>query len=224
MFEFLELYELSEQKCGMLRKPSSTRPALWIVEENGRRAVVKDFSSNSFIYRNIIGRFLVWREKKAYRRLRGLKGIPQFYRTIDGLALVIEEIAGKNMEGLEKETMLSEHFFRELRLLVENIHRRGLAHCDLKRAPNIMIDNDGKPYIVDWSASISKSEFGFFPLNLIYKRFALDDFNAIIKIKLRHCPECISYNEKRRYYKRSKVEKYVRSIRDKTRDLLQRIV
>ena len=207
----------------LLRKASSTRPALWVVEERGQRIVIKDYGKNSFFYRNTIGRFLVWREFKAYRQLRGLRGIPGFCHVSDGLALVIEEIQGRNVEGLEKETRLSEGFFEELRTLVESVHRRGVAHCDLKRAPNILLGHDGKPHIVDWSSSISKREFRFFPLNLIYNRFLLDDLNAIIKSQLRHCPESVSPEEKRRYYQRTRGERLIRSIRDRLRDLLQRI-
>ena len=223
MFDSLKLSDLPERQCRVLRKPSSTRPTLWVVEENGVRAIIKDYSTNSFLYRNTIGRFLVWRETKAYRRLAGLKGIPTLYRAIGGLALVIEEIPGKNMEGLEKEEKLSEVFFKEIHRLVDSVHRQGLAHCDLKRAPNILLGNDGSPYIVDWSASISQREFRFFPINLIYRRFLQDDINGIIKIQLRHCPDAVSPEHKRRYYHRSEAEKLVRNIRDRTRHLLQRI-
>jgi len=214
---------MSERDCILLRKSSSTRPALWVIEERGQRAVIKDYSKNSFLFRNIIGRFLIWREVKAYRRLKGLRGVPGFCRVREGLALVIEEIQGISVEGLEKETRLSESFFKELRALVESIHGRGLAHCDLKRAPNILVGYDGKPNIVDWSSSISKIEFRFFPLNMIYEKFVLDDFNAIIKIQLRHCPESVSPEEKRRYYQRGRGERLIRAIRDRFRDLLQRI-
>ena len=187
------------------------------------RAVVKDYSSNRFLYSNIIGRFLLWRERKAYRRLKGLKGIPTCYRVIDGLALVIEEISGRNIEGLENEGGLSEEFFNQLLELVQKVHSRGLAHCDLKRAPNTLLGHDGRPYLVDWSASISKGEFRFFPLNLIYQRFLQDDLNAITKMKLRHCPQSVSPEEARRYFHRSKTEERIRSVRDKLRNWLQRI-
>ena len=207
MFKSLTLSGLEEIQCGVLREPSGTRPLLRIVEEDGLRAIVKDYSTNKFLYRNIIGRFLVWRENKAYRRLRGLKGVPAFYRIIDGLALVIEEIPGRSLEGIEKETVLSENFFNELHALVETVHRRGLAHCDLKRLPNILRGDDGKPYIVDWSASIHEREFGFFPFTLIYRRFLLDDLKGIIKIQLRHCPDSVSHEEKMQYYYRSRAEK-----------------
>ena len=223
MFESLKISDLPQRNRGVLRKPSSTRPTLWLVEENGVQAIVKDFSANRFFYRNTIGRFLIWRESKAYRRLRGLKGVPAFYRVIDGIALVTEEISGKNIEGLEHEKRLSDAFFEALLRLVKSVHGRGLAHCDLKRAANILAGHDGKPYIVDWSASILEREFRFFPLNLIYKRFLQDDLNAITKMRLRHCPENVTPEEKRRYDHRSRTEKIIRSMRDRLRELLQKL-
>ncbi|MGD9319438.1 MAG: RIO1 family regulatory kinase/ATPase [Desulfobacteraceae bacterium] len=223
MFESLKISDLPHRNLGVLRKPSSTRPTLWLVEENGMRAVVKDYSSNRFLYRNTIGRFLLWRERKAYRRLKGLRGVPTCYRVIDGLAIVIEEISGRNIEGLENEKGLSQEFFHQLQELVKNVHSRGLAHCDLKRAPNILLGHDERPYLVDWSASISKREFWLFPLNLIFQRFLQDDLNAITKMRLRHCPESVSPDEARRYFHRSRTEEMIRSVRDKLRNWLQRI-
>lgn len=223
MFDSLKISDLPRQNLGILREPSSTRPTLWLVEENGVRAVVKDYSSNRFWYRNTIGRFLLWRESKAYRRLNGLRGVPTCYRVLGGLALITEEIAGRNIEGLENEGRLSEEFFDSLQELVKNVHSRGLVHCDLKRAPNILLGPDEKPYIVDWSASISEREFRFFPLNRVYQRFLQDDLNAITKMRLRHCPESVTPDDERLYYHRSRTENIIRSIRDKLRTLLQKI-
>lgn len=222
-FQSSRLSELQSRKSRVLRMPSSTRPALWVTEQDGVKAVVKDFTSNGFLFRQFIGRFLVWRESKAYRKLRGLKGVPDFYGAIEGLALLTEAIPGRPVEGLEKEEPLPEHFFEELRDLVKSIHKRGLAHCDLKRAPNVLLGDDGKPYIVDWSASIAEREFRFFPFRLVYERFIVDDLNGVLKIQLRHRPESVSTEEKRRYYHRSKAERLIRSVRDKVRSLLQRI-
>jgi RIO-like serine/threonine protein kinase len=223
MFESLNLSELPKRQCGIIREPSRTRPTLWVVEENGVRAVVKDYSTNGFLYRNIIGRFLVWRENKAYGRLRGLPGIPAVYGVLDGLALVMEELPGKSLEGLERERRLPEEFFRELETLVERVHRRGIAHCDLKRAPNTLIGDDDRPYIVDWSAAILEREFRFFPLRRLYRALLQDDLNAVVKMRLRHCPESVSPEGQSRYYHRSEAEKLVRAVRDKARDLLKRI-
>jgi serine/threonine protein kinase len=223
LFESLKLSDLSKQHCGVLRKCSRTRPVIWILEENGIRAIVKDFSLNGFVFRNTIGRFLVWREKKAYIRLKGLRGVPTFYRAVDGIALVMEAIPGKSIESPEILAELPEAFFDALQDLVGKIHKRGMAHCDLKRAPNIILGDDGRPYIIDWAASVSKTELSLFPLSLIYDRFIQDDLKAIIKIRLKHSPESVSPAEKRDYFRRGPVERLIRPVKEKARDLLKKI-
>jgi serine/threonine protein kinase len=223
LFESLKLSDIPKQHCGVLRKSSRTRPVIWILEENGIRAIVKDFSLNGFVFKNTIGRFLVWREKKAYGKLKGLRGVPAFFRGVAGLALVMEAIPGKSIESTETLAELPETFFDELRDLVEKIHQRGVAHCDLKRAPNIMLGHDGRPYIIDWAASISKTEFGLFPLTRIYNKFIQDDLKAIVKIRLRHSPESVSPAEKRYYLRRGPVERLIRPVKEKAKDFLKKI-
>jgi tRNA A-37 threonylcarbamoyl transferase component Bud32 len=221
--ESLTLSNLAEKKIATLRKPSSTRPALYRIEEGDARAVVKDYSVNRWVFRNLIGRFLIWREKKAYRRLKGVKGVPALYGAVGGLALVLEEIQGRSLEGLEKKGRLSPEFFEALRDLVERVHRRGVCHCDLKRAANVLVGDDGRPYLIDWSAAILEREFRFFPARLIYRRFMLDDRHAAIKFQLRHCPEAIQPEELRRYQNRSAAERAVRKLRDRARSFLQKV-
>ncbi len=223
VFKSVKRSDLPLIQRGVVRDATSTRPAIWRIEGEGLKAVVKDFSSNGFVFRNTVGRFLIWRETKAYRRLRGLEGVPAFHGVIDGLALILEELEGRNVELLEKERRLPDGFFEALRDLVNKVHNRGLAHCDLKRAPNVMIGQKGEPYIVDWSAAISRAEMRPFPLNLIYDRFIKDDFNAIIKLQLRHRPEAIDGSTLEQYYHRSGAERLIRRIRDLLREIIQRI-
>ena len=223
MFDALKLTDLPTGNSAVLRKHSSTRPTLWVVEEEGVRVVVKDFSANGFLFRNVIGRFLIWREGKALRRLKGVQGIPTFYRIIDGIALIMEEIPGRNLEEIEREQSMSKAFFDEMKDLVDRFHQRGVAHCDLKRAPNTLVGPENAPYIVDWGASIFDSEFRCFPINKIYRRFLHDDYMAIVKQKLRHCPEAVSPEESARYSHRGRIEILIRSVRDRLREWLQRV-
>jgi RIO-like serine/threonine protein kinase len=224
LFDTLDLANFPKRNWGILRAGSNTRPVIWIVEENGIRAIVKDFSRNKAFFRHVIGRFLVWREKRAYHRLNGIRGVPTLYRVIKGQALVLEEIQGDSLENLEKRRKLPQSFFRDLEVLVRGFHQRGMAHCDLKRAPNTICGMDGHPYIVDWGASISKAEMRIPPLNLIYRRFVRDDEMAIIKLKLRHIPQRVTREEKARYAYRGAGERLIRALRDKGRELLQKAV
>jgi serine/threonine protein kinase len=223
MFESLKLSDLPKKQSGILRRPSTTRPTIWVVEENGVRAVVKDFSANRFLFRNTAGRFLVWREERAYKKLKDIRGVPNSFRVIDGLALVMERIPGRDLKKVKREMQIPESFFDELKNLVDDFHKKGIAHCDLKKATNILMGNDGLPYIIDWGASISKNEFRFFPLNLIYRRFVLDDQMAVIKLKLRYTPHAVKSEEGRLYKNRGGAEKHIRSFRDRLRNILQKI-
>jgi len=220
--EGLTIRNLRDRKTATLRKPSSTRPALYRIGDGVARAVVKDYSVNRWAFRNLIGRFLVWREKKAYQKLEGMPGVPALYGVVGGLALVLEEIHGRSIEGLEKQERLPASFFEALRNRVEAFHQRGLCHCDLKRAANVLIGEDGNPYLIDWSAAILEREFRFFPASLIYNRFLLDDRHAVIKLQLRHCPEAVPPEDLTRYQHRSALERSVRKLRDGARHFLKK--
>ncbi len=223
MFDDLRLTDLPRRQTSVLREPTSTRPAIRLLVEGNRRAIVKDYSVNKFFFRNVVGRFLVWREAKAYRRLKDINGVPALYRVIGGIALIFEAIPGKDLETLQGQKKLDQAFFHALKDLVDRCHHRGVVHCDLKRAPNTILGDDGQPYIVDWSASICASEFRLFPLTRIYERFLRDDYLAIIKLRLNYSPESVTAEEREAYYQRSRAEKAVRKARDRLREVLQKI-
>jgi len=223
MFRFLTIKNLPEKQIGILRQPTNTRPIIRLVEDRGIQGVVKDFSVNGFIYRNLIGRFLLWRESYIYQRLKGIKGVPAFYRKINGLAFVVSKAPGKNLEHLSEGESLNLEFFQELIRLIQKCHRHGVAHCDLKRSSNILIDEFGNPHIVDWAAAILEKEFFLYPFTIIYKKFIDDDFKAVIKLKMRYCPQEITDEEKRNYPHRVFGERTIRAVRDAGRRWLQKI-
>jgi len=214
----------SVNKNTVVREATSTRPLIRIIDKDGIRAIAKDFHHNGFFFRNIFGRFLVWREVRAYRKLSGLKGVPRLLEVIEGPAIVLELVAGMPMKEAAKQKKLSPVFFDALKDMVDSIHEKGIVHCDLKNAGNIFVGSDGGPVILDWASSISEKEFGFFPLKIIYNRFLLDDYRAIIKHRLHFLPASVSMEERVRYNHRSLTEKTIRAIRDRLRIWLQKII
>ena len=214
---------ICSKKLDMVRAHSSTSPVVWRFDEAGKTYILKDFSRNRFLYRNIIGRFLLWREYRALSAFAGISGVPKIIEFIKGRAIITEEIKGKSLKNLDQEKKLPESFFEELKNLIDIIHDNGVAHCDLKSFGNIIEGEDGKPYIIDWGAAIQKKEFFIPPLNLIYERFLLDDYMAIIKIKLDHIPEKVTEEELLVYNNRSSAEKIIRKIRDRLRFLLKKV-
>jgi serine/threonine protein kinase len=132
----------------------------------------------------------------------------------------LEQVQGRS-GGTDQEVRLSPD--SEACATSGRVHRRGLCHCDLKRAANILVGEDGRPYLIDWSAAILEREFRFFPARLIYRRFLVDDRHAVIKLQLRHCPEAVDPEDLRRYQNRSLAERAVRNLRDRARGLLQKV-
>jgi hypothetical protein len=61
-------------------------------------------------------------------------------------------------------------------------------------------------------------------MNRIYLRFVLDDYFAIIKLKMRYASETLTLTEKREYAQRSRMERGVRVVRDRLRKTLKKIV
>ena len=208
----------------IIRRLSNTRPIVWQTELNGKKLIIKDFRKNSFFFRNTIGRFLVWREAKAYRKLSGIKGVPKLYGTIDGLALILEKIPGRSLGKIKKGDILPKAFFDALENTVSQFHKMGIVHCDLKKASNIILGEDGLPYIIDWGASIHKEEFNIPLLRLIFRRFCLDDELAIIKHKIKYAPHLVSKRDKIRYEYKSPFERVIRRIRDIILPIFQKLV
>ena len=224
MLSHLTIEDLYNRCLKLLRPAFNTRPAIFLAAINDGIVLVKDFSRNRPIFAQSIGRFLIWREAKAYRYLQGIKGVPRLYGTIQGLAIALQYVEAPTLRDEGKRRRLSPEFFCRLEELIKLIHKRGLAHCDLKKAPNILVTNTDEPFLIDWGASISREEFRFFPLRLIYERFLIDDYMAIIKMKLHFAPDLVSAQERRRYERQTALEKGIRKIRDNLRELLQRLV
>lgn len=204
----------------LLRKGNATRPLVWSLEWGKKRYVVKDYSFHKGWFRELIGRFLIYREVKALRRLQGIEGVPKFVCWLSPYRIVTEEIDGITLEEYEKKKNLGLDFFEALRDLLEKIHSRGVVHCDLKRAANILVTRHGMPAVLDFSSAIFETEFPLF-LRPIYLRFREDDEAAIVKYKLRAHPEAVTAQEKVRYLKKGRLELLVRRVRDCFRVILK---
>ena len=108
-----------------------------------------------------VARLLLGRERRALAALRGLEGVPQLLEdeeaaaaaSLDGRvpprgAVVVRQwLAG---EALHRASRLNEDFFDHLDELVEAVHLRGVCHNDLHKEQNIVVGEDGFPWLIDF--------------------------------------------------------------------------
>lgn len=178
-----------------LRTAGGTRPDLRVVETPDGRIVVKDFKRSDFLFRVIVGPILIRREFGALRKLAGVEGIPQLVGRIDRYSLAIQHVPGISLER-RPSRLLDNEFYAALRRVIDDMHGRGVAHCDLRSRGNVMLGDDGRPYIVDFAACVFRGR-GLNPFfRWLFGQFVLADRNAVLRVKQRLSPELLSTAEK----------------------------
>lgn len=127
-----------------------------LVRMDGRYWLRKEFR-----FRVPLGRWLApvsrhWarHEMEVGRALAGIDGLPGAPVAVSGTTFCRPWIEGRDLRAhLRAGGELSDHFFDELRALVEAIHRRGVAYADLQKRDNIIVGRDGRPYLIDFQIS-----------------------------------------------------------------------
>ena len=176
-------------KLKLLSNPSHHQADVWLVEENGLRMVYKDFRKKGFI-----GRFIVNREASFYRRLRGIKGVPEYYGSLSSGSLLIEYIEG---ESIKKYKNLSSVFFEKLSRLMDEIHSRGVLYFDLRHMSNLLVGRGEEPFLVDYGTCLYSP--------LLVKALKFVDDGAELYIKQRVSPELLSAPETMRVKKMNRL-------------------
>jgi len=135
-------------------EPGSGRdPVVSLARLGERDVVIKDFASRGFWVRNLIGRWMIAREAKAYRALEGHPAVPRFYGCVDALALALEYRPGRRMSRRTYSALPAE-FLGELEQAIREMHARGVAHLDLRHRTNVMADAQGHPVLIDFGSAI----------------------------------------------------------------------
>jgi len=130
----------------MYESPADDR----VIVKFGRRA---DFLGLPMCW---AGRLLVRHETEALRRLAGVDGVPRLIeqprrgRGDAALALVREFVEG---EVLRKGRAVPDDFFARLAVVLDAIHERDMAYVDLEKPENVLVGEDGRPWLFDFQIS-----------------------------------------------------------------------
>jgi len=127
--------------------------------EGERGKVVAKFNRRQSIFglpMHWLGRLLAAREARILQLLADLANVPRCSGqiTISGAAQP-HAVAHDYVEGhpFERGERVDDNFFSRLQQLVEDIHHRDLAYVDLSKRENIIVGDDGQPYLVDFQIS-----------------------------------------------------------------------
>jgi len=195
-------------RAGQPAYARSYQGAAYLCETGGRRYFVKAAVGGGL--EGLLRRWMLRREYDAYQRLTDFAGSPRCYGLIDGRYLVLEYIDGLTLRNGQIDDRRT--YFDTLFAHIGELHRRGVAHADLKRKDNLLVIGGRLPCLVDFGAAIVRKP-GFAPFNhYLYELARRFDFNAWAKLKYQGRMEELT-PEDRPYYRRTVVEIIARAIK-----------
>ena len=146
---------------------------------NGLDLVVKTAMGSGLVLK--VRQKTLLREFEAYRRMDGLRGVPECYGLLGGRYLVIEFI--RSTPYRQANWTDRANWFRDFLEILQSIHQRGVSHGDLKSKPNILVTEDEKPCVIDFGTAFLHKP-GFHPLNNWFFEYGKRlDINAWVKHK-----------------------------------------
>ncbi len=173
-----------------------TKADLWTSAlDDGTRVVVKDFRAKSAPWR-LWGRLQVRREVFFLQLLAGMPEVPRVHGRLDAHALVMEFLEGSDPLYDRPPSPRWQPYLLELRRILDEIQRRGVAHLDLRGRENVVLLDGGQRMVVlDWAGALH------FPAGSLRRRGlfgavkAIDD-SAYLKWKDMLYPESLTAGER----------------------------
>jgi hypothetical protein len=123
---------------------------------NAARRIVCKFNRTQPIHgidMTWLGRFLAARERRALERLADLPSVPDSLGDVSANGKRLPNaVARVYVPGhpLRKNEWVRTDFFPALHKLLAEMHRRGIAYVDLHKRENIIVGDDGRPYLIDF--------------------------------------------------------------------------
>jgi RIO-like serine/threonine protein kinase len=120
--------------------------------EDGSRGVLKIGRTTRFFGLPLkwVGRRLCQRELNCYRRLADLPNVPKVLGVVGETGFLHEYVPGR---PLAKDKPVPDDFFAQLQTLLAELHRRNIAYVDTNKPENILLGDDGRPYLIDFQIS-----------------------------------------------------------------------
>jgi hypothetical protein len=171
-------------------------------DDSGARVVLKIYRTARFAGAPLrwLGRWQCRREIGFYRRLAGLACVPAFLKPVGQTAYVRAFVPG---HPLSRQRAVPEGFWPRLDTAIREVHGRGVAYVDANKPENVLVGDDGHPYLIDfqiaWGGSSGPRSVGRWWLD----RLQREDLYHLLKHKRRFSPHHMTPEELARVRQRS---------------------
>lgn len=229
--ETLTLRELTYRRTRVFKHDFFAATCLYEAVESQRaaipRVVVKFGRTQEFwgMPLDWYGKWLCMHERDIYSHLAGVPGVPRWAGCVDDATYAIEYIDAKPLDHLD---VPPPGFFDRLLEIFTQMHRRGVAYCDANKQSNILVDADGRPFVIDFQISIHRRDNWPWPLRSISAlivRFAQRaDIYHLYKHKRRLAPQELTAEEERLSRRRGRMHMLHRKLSARWREMRRRFL
>jgi hypothetical protein len=136
-----------------------------------------------------LGRATTERELDNLCRVSGIAGVPKLVTRYGLTGFAYEYIEGRSLDDCSD---IPEGFFDRLRELLDQVHRRNVVYLDMNKRGNIIIGEEGQPYLVDFQISVHISNEAMAVVRLLegmLKSLQDCDIYHLYKHKRKLCPQ-----------------------------------
>ena len=196
------------ESSGFIANFSGNQGRLFTIDIDQKTYLIKSANIDKW-WSKSINKWSIKREYNVYKKLKGLNGIPKCYGLTDQGKLVLEYIDGGSYRDKQYELDGNDNFFDALLELITSMHNLGVAHGDLKRKDNLIVDQNLKPYLIDFGTAVINYDESSSLKKIVFNFLRKTDLNAWIKHKYRRSYENIS-SEDLAYYSPTSLEKLYR--------------
>jgi len=193
-WQLIDLDVIRQHATVTHRKAHGSRPDVLQIRFNDNEAVLKDYSYSDTWFRRLLAPLLVMREVRSLKQLDGVVGVPRLYHVYNRYAFLVQSVNGVAASQMKKNS-LDNDFFVRMNKVLDDIHDKGVTHCDLRSAGNTLITADHQPWLVDFVASIHQSSDWNIIGRWIFDQFVDADYGAVLKLKKRLAPDLLTNDE-----------------------------
>jgi hypothetical protein len=181
-------------------------------DDAGGRAVLKAYRTAPFAGAPLrwLGRWQCGREVAFYQHLAGLPCVPALLGRVSDTAYLRAFVPGR---PLADGPPLPAGFWARLDGAMRAVHDRGVAYVDSNKAENVLIGEDGRPYLIDfqiaWRCGLGTDHaLGHWWL----ARLQCEDLYHVLKHKRRFAHESMTPAELENVRRRSLLIRFHRAI------------
>ncbi|MCP4328141.1 MAG: hypothetical protein GY791_06870 [Alphaproteobacteria bacterium] len=169
------------------------------VEPGGGRQILKlsDFRMiGGFLFRPMAA-WMSRREYRIYGKLEGVVGVPTLGPRCGDRGYFHDFVPGKPLDRLAPDETVPDDFFDRLVDTYKEMHLRGIAHVDSNKRSNLILGNDGRPYVIDFQVALDRGNGRTLRRRResLFLALARSDIYHVYKLKARLRPDLMRPEE-----------------------------